>query len=99
MIPNFTIMNPNAPDAVTPRDSPRSLLPTIGALVVIVANALIVWFFLVGIPSDCARLAAETAGWQTCGVEPVAYVIVGISVILIIACVGCILKWNMHRTQ
>ncbi|MFA5414376.1 MAG: hypothetical protein WC295_02680 [Methanoregula sp.] len=92
-------MHPNTPDAATPRGSPRSLLPTIGALFVIVVNALIVWFFLVGIPSDCARLAAETDGRQTCGVEPVAYVIVGISVILIIACVGGILKWNMHRTQ
>jgi len=92
-------MYPNTPDGVTPCGSPRSRLPTIGALVVIVVNALIIWFFLVGIPSDCARLAAETYGRQTCGVEPVAYVIMGISVILIIACVGCILKWNMHRTQ
>jgi len=92
-------MYPNTPDGVTPCGLPRPLLPTIGALVVIVVNALIIWFFLVGIPSDCARLAAETAGRQTCGVEPVAYVIVGISVILIIVCVGCILKWNMHRMQ
>ncbi len=92
-------MHPNTPDAATPRDFPRSLLPTIGALGVIVVNALIVWFFLVGIPSDCARLAAENNGRQICGVEPVAYVIVGISVILIIACVGGILKWNMHGTQ
>lgn len=83
---------------MTPRGFPSPLLPTIGALVVILVNAWIVWFILFGIPLNCARLAAETGGRETCGLEIGAYVIVGISAVLILVGVYYILKWHVKRT-
>ncbi len=91
-------MSSNVSDEMkSPRFS-SPFLPSIGALIVILVNAWIIWFFLYSIPSDCARLAAESGGRQTCGLEPGAYVIVGISAILILVGVYYILKWNVKKT-
>jgi len=48
-------------------------------------------------PIRLRRLAAENGGRQTCGLEIGAYVIVGISAILILIGVYCILKWNVKK--
>lgn len=85
---------PNDPKPT--RFSSPSLLTT-GAIIVILVNAWILWFFLYSIPTGCTQLAAESGGRQTCGLESGAYVVVGISAILILLGVYCILKWNMKK--
>lgn len=74
-----------------------SVIPAIGAIIVILVNAWIIWFFLISIPAGCAQLAADTGGRQTCGVEPGVYIIIGINVVLILVAVYYILKWNAKK--
>jgi hypothetical protein len=70
------------------------LIPTIAIIAEILANCYIIWFLLIDFPTKCARLAAETAGRQTCGMEIGAYVIASASALLIIAGVYYLAKWN-----
>jgi hypothetical protein len=90
-------MSSNVPDEMNSPRFSSPLLPTIGAIVLILVNAWVVWFLLYSIPSGCTRLAAETGGRQTCGLEFGAYVIAAISALLILAGVYYILKWNVKR--
>ena len=54
--------------------------------VIILIDLLLVWYLLVAIPSDCARRATETAGRETCGLMPGAYVVAGIAFVAAVAC-------------
>lgn len=90
-------MSSTVPNNPKPTRFSSPLLPTTGAIIVILVNAWIFWFFLYSIPIGCTQLAAESGGWQTCGLEPGAYVVMGISAILILLCVYYILKWNMKK--
>jgi hypothetical protein len=74
-------------------------IPTIAVICEILANGFIIWFLLIDFPTKCARLAAETAGTQTCGMEIGGYVIATISAVLILAGVYYLAKWNFQKTQ
>ena len=69
-------------------------IPTLAIICEILANAFIIWFLLIDFPTKCSRLAAETAGRQTCGMEIGGYVIASFSAILILAGVYYLAKWN-----
>jgi hypothetical protein len=60
------------------------MIPTIAVIGEILANSYIIWFLLTDSPAKCARLEAETAGRQTCGLEAGAYIIATISAVMIL---------------
>jgi hypothetical protein len=78
---------------------PSMLIPTIAIIGEILVNSYIIWFLLISIPSGCARLAAKSSGQQTCGIETGAYIIAGISAILIITGIFYLAKWNFRQEQ
>jgi hypothetical protein len=71
------------------------LVPTLAVIGEILANGYIIWFLMIDYPSKCARLAAETAGRQSCGLEIGGYVIASASAILILAGIYYLAKWNL----
>jgi hypothetical protein len=73
------------------------LIPTIAVIGEILANCYIIWFLLIDFPTKCARLAAETAGRQTCGLETGAYILALVSGLLILAGVYYLAKWNFPQ--
>ncbi|MDO9326541.1 MAG: hypothetical protein Q7T80_16445 [Methanoregula sp.] len=73
------------------------VIPTIAVVGEILVNSYIIWFLLVSIPSGCARLAAESSGQQTCGIESGVYIIAGISAILILVGIYYLAKWNFSH--
>ncbi|MFA6225723.1 MAG: hypothetical protein WC620_05975 [Methanoregula sp.] len=75
------------------------LIPTIAIIGEILVNSYIIWFLLISIPSGCAHLAAKSSGQQTCGIETGAYIIAGISAILIITGIFYLAKWNFRQEQ
>jgi hypothetical protein len=85
---------PADPEIVEPQSM---LVPTIAIIGEILANCYIIWFLLVDYPTKCARLAVETAGRQTCGVEAGAYVIASVSALLILAGIYYLAKWNFPQ--
>jgi hypothetical protein len=72
------------------------LIPAIAVIGEIIVNCYILWYLLISIPSDCTRLAAVTNGQQTCSIEVGAYVIVGISALLILLGIYYLVKGNLH---
>jgi len=75
------------------------LIPRIAVIGEIVVNCYIIWYLLIGIPSDCAHLAAVTNGQQICNIEPGAYVIAGICAFLILLGIFYLVKGNLPRKQ
>lgn len=76
------------------------LVPVSLALTAVVAvNISIVWYLLVAIPSECADLAARSNGSETCGIEPGAYVISGISIAIIVIALYAFVRWNLTRCR
>jgi hypothetical protein len=75
------------------------LVVTIVVIGEIIVNCYIIWYLLIGIPSDCAHLATVTNGQQTCSVEVGAYVIAGISVLLILLGVYYLVNRNLLRER
>jgi uncharacterized membrane protein len=89
-----------------PSDSPRRtggtdwLVPVSLALTAVVAvNIYIVWYLLVAIPSGCADLAARSNGSETCGIEPGAYIISGISIAIVVIALYVFVRWNLTRCR
>lgn len=74
-------------------------IPTFAIIGEILVNSFIIWFLLISIPSGCARLAAETSGRQTCGIESGVYIIAGISAILILVGIFYLAKWNFSKNE
>jgi hypothetical protein len=74
-------------------------IPTIAVIGEILANSYIIWFLLVDFPTRCTRLAAETAGQQTCGMETGAYVIAAISAVMILGGVCYLAKWIFPQDE
>jgi hypothetical protein len=68
-------------------------IPTIAVVCEILANGYIIWFLLIDLPLRCARLAASTAGHQTCGMETGSYVIALVSAIMILTGVYYLASW------
>jgi hypothetical protein len=75
------------------------LIPTIAVIGEILANCYIIWFLLIDYPTKCARLALETSGRQTCGMESGAYVIASVSALLILAGIYYLAKWNFPQEE
>ncbi len=76
------------------------LVPASLALTAIVAvNIYIVWYLLIAIPSGCGELAARTNGSATCGIEPGAYILSGISLVIIVVAMYAFIRWNMKRCR
>lgn len=67
--------------------------------VIILIDLLLVWYLLVAIPSDCARRAADTAGRETCGLMPGAYVVAGIAFVAAVACALVIYRISQKRSE
>ncbi|MDP3565021.1 MAG: hypothetical protein Q8R70_11085 [Methanoregula sp.] len=92
-------MNSAQPDELENLGFRSMLIPTIAILGEILANGYIIWFLLISIPSGCTRLATESAGRQSCGIETGAYIIAGISAILILIGVYYLAKWNFPQQK
>ena len=76
------------------------LVPASLALTAVIAvNIYIVWYLLVAIPSGCGDLAARSGGSETCGIEPGAYIVSGISVAIIAVAMYAFITWNMKRCR
>jgi hypothetical protein len=76
------------------------LVPVSLALTAVVAvNIYIVWYLLVAIPSGCADLTARSNGSETCGIEPGAYVISGISIAIVVTALYAFVRWNLTRCR
>lgn len=76
------------------------LVPASLALTAVIAvNIYIVWYLLVAIPSGCRDLAARSNGSETCGIEPGAYLLSGISVAIIVVAMYAFITWNMKRCR
>jgi len=81
--------------------SPRTsgtdwLVPVSLALTAVAAvNICIIWYLLIAIPSGCADLAARSNGSETCGIEPGAYILSGISVAIIVIALYAFVRWNL----
>lgn len=76
------------------------LIPASLALTAVIAvNIYIVWYLLVGIPSGCRDLAARSNGSMTCGIEPGAYILSGISMVIIVLAVYAFVRWNLTRCR
>lgn len=73
------------------------LVPSIAVIGEILANSYIIWFLLIDYPTRCARLAAVTAGAQTCGMEAGAYIIASISAIMILGGIFFLAKWSFPQ--
>jgi hypothetical protein len=87
-------MNPDRPDSQETLGLRSMMIPTIVIIGVMLANCIIIWFLLVDLPSRCARLAMETYGSQTCGMEIGAYLIASISAVMVLGGVYYIAKWR-----
>jgi len=84
-----------APPGATDWVVPASLALT----AVVAVNSYIVWYLLVSIPAGCRELSAESNGTVTCGLEPGAYIISGISVTIIALAIYAFVRWNMTRCR
>jgi hypothetical protein len=89
-------MSADTPESLQAAGVGSMLVPTLAVIGEILANSYIIWFLLVDYPSKCARLAAETAGGQSCGLEIGGYVIASVSAILILVGLYFLAKWNIH---
>ncbi len=92
-------MSPAPPDELEIIGFQSMLIPTIAIIGEILVNSYIIWFLLISIPSGCARLAAESSGQQTCGIEAGAYIIAGISALLILFGVYYLANWNFRQKK
>jgi len=92
-------MSPHQPEELKNLGFQSILIPTIAIIGEILVNSYIIWFLLIDIPSGCARLAVESSGKQSCGIETGAYIIAGISAILILIGVFYLAKWNFPQKK
>jgi hypothetical protein len=92
-------MSADTPDSLQAAGIGSMVVPTLAVIAEILANSYIIWFLLVDYPSKCARLAAETAGRQSCGLEMGGYAIASVSAILILVGVYFLAKWNMPQEE
>jgi hypothetical protein len=92
-------MSPDIPDPQENLGLQSMIIPTIAVIGEILANTYIIWFLLIDFPSRCARLAAETNGQQSCGMEIGAYVIASISALMILGGIYYLAKWNFPQEE
>jgi len=87
------------PDAGKEPRSLSVLIFSAGLIAVILANAYIIWYFLIGMPTECAARAIATAGRETCGTGPAVPVVVAISAILIAASLYLLYRWHIQKKR
>lgn len=87
---------PSDPEILEPQSM---TIPTLAVIGEILANAYIIWFLVIDFPSKCARLAVESAGSQTCGIEPGGYIIATISALLILVGIYYLAKWHFPQKR
>jgi hypothetical protein len=76
------------------------LVPVSLCLTAVVAvNIYIVWYLLYAIPYDCSNLMVRSGGNATCGIEPGAYLLSGISILIIIIAMYAFIRWNLKRCR
>lgn len=69
-----------------------------GALIAeIMVNAYIIWFFVVGLPSDCSARVVATAGRVSCETGPAVPVVLLVSAALIIAGLVLLYRWHIQK--
>jgi len=74
-------------------------IPTICILCEILSNCYIIWFLLIDLPYRCSRLAAQTGGSRTCGMETGSYVIAIASAILILVGIFYLASWYFPQDE
>jgi hypothetical protein len=72
---------------------------SIALVAVFAVNAYIIYFLLVAIPADCARLMKESGGTMSCGIEPGAYVISAVCLVILLVAAILFVKWNLGRCR
>jgi len=92
-------MSADTPDTRKNLGLQSMMIPTIALIGEILANTYIIWFLLIDFPSRCARLAIETNGQQTCGMEIGSYVIASISALMILGGVYYLAKWSFPQDE
>jgi hypothetical protein len=92
-------MSADTPDHSRDMGLRSMLVPTLAVIGEILVNCYIIWFLLIDYPSRCARLALETTGKQSCGMEPGGYIIASVSAVLILAGVYFLAKWNFPAEE
>ncbi len=86
-----------AGDTGTPDKSFPVWIFSISLIIGILVNAYIIWYFLVGMPAECAARAAATAGRETCGAGPAMPVILVICAALIGAGISFLYRWHIRK--
>jgi hypothetical protein len=83
---------PEAPAA------PRWLFPaTVAIIIEILVNIAIIWYLLWFIPHNCALFAAESAGRSGCALQTGAWVVAGISALLVLAGIILLFWWHTKK--
>lgn len=83
-----------------PGTRPGWLLPaTIAIVIEILVNTGFIAYLLYIIPARCAALASASSGRTSCGLEPGAYIIAGISGLLIIAGIALLIWWHSKKFE
>ena len=71
----------------------------LGLVLLLLINLLIFWYLLVFWPGECERLSAATGGTQTCSLQPGAYIVGGINVLIIAGCIIFIFRWSRKKDE
>jgi uncharacterized membrane protein len=59
-------------------------------------NISILWYLLITFPFECSRIAAESQGQVTCGLNAGAYLIAGVSLVILLLLVILFMKWSFE---
>lgn len=62
-------------------------------LFAIAACVGMIWYLLFHYPAECARMALQSGGSMTCGLEAGAYVVAGICLLLIVLFAIMLTRW------
>ena len=92
-------MSLRAPDPRKDFGLQSMTIPTIAVVGEILANCYIIWFLLIDFPLRCARIAIETAGKQTCGMETGGYIIASVSAVMILVGVYYLATWYFPHQE
>jgi len=92
-------MKYRAPDPQRDFGLQSMTIPTLCVICEILANCYIIWFLMIDFPTRCTRLAAETAGKQTCGMETGAYIIALVSAVMILGGFYYLAKWYIPQHE
>lgn len=70
----------------------------VGLVLVILINLIIFLYLIVYWPYACSRLAVETAGRTTCGLQPGAYIVGAVNACIIFICLVLLFRWHSRRS-